>query len=274
MDSRFITCRMAATFTMLLVAQSGMAQGFDARYWVRTGVYFAQVDSTLQVSGSAGNIGSEIDFEKDLDLDEHRVLPSFSGRASLGGGWNINGDIYTLKRTGTRSISRELVVDDVVYPVGASVTSGFRSTTFRLAAGYGLVRGADHEIGASLGLHLTDFSAFIEGVGNVGMAEASLQRRKRDLLAPLPTVGLYGRFEPARNVRLAARVDYLKLRVSDYTGSLVNAEGGASVRVHRNIGIGAMYRHVNYRLDVKKERWNGGISYRFSGPLLFVEAGF
>ncbi len=259
---------------LLLSAGGAWAQSAEDKYWLRGAIYSADVDSSIAVNAINGSIGTDVDFETDLKLDERRVLPSFSGGVRLGSRWQITADIYTLKREGTRAINRELVVDDVVYPVGATISSGFRSTTYRIAAGYSFLRGQGYEAGASLGVHLTDFSVFLEGQGSVGGAGASVERRNRQLLAPLPTIGLYGSYEAVKDVTIGARVDYLKLKISDFTGALINAEAGVTWRFHENIGIGAMYRHVDYDLDVEKDNWDGGIGYRFSGPMLFVEIGF
>jgi hypothetical protein len=114
----------------------------------------------------------------------------------------------------------------------------------------------------------------LEGEGRVGDAAASVERRARSVLAPLPTVGVYGRYEPIPKLTLAARVDYLQLKISDYRGSLINVEASASYRVFPNVGIGAMYRHVDYQLDVDRDDWNGGVAYRFSGPLILWNSAF
>lgn len=258
----------------LMMGSSAAAQAVGDKYWLRAGGYYAAVDSSVQVSGNAGRIGSDIDFESDLALEDKRFLPSFTAGADLGGGWSLNVDVYTLKREGTVTLDREVVVDDVVYPLNASLTSGFRSTTGRIAAGYSFSRSDTHDVGATLGIHMTDFSVFVQGQGSVGGAGASAERRARSLLAPLPTIGLYARFEPAPKLTLSAKGDLLKLKISDYTGSLVNLEASASYRVAKNVGIGAMYRYVDYSIDVNKDYWSGGVAYRFSGPLVFFELGF
>jgi hypothetical protein len=76
----------------------------------------------------------------------------------------------------------------------------------------------------AVGLHVTQFSVALEGQGHVGSAAVQTQNRKRDALAPLPTVGLYGAYQVTPRLSLGGRVDYLSLKVSDYDGRLINAE--------------------------------------------------
>lgn len=45
-------------------------------------------------------------------------------------------------------------------------------------------------------------------------------------------------------------------------------------RVLRNLAFGVAYRYIDYDLTVPKTRYNGGINYRFSGPLLYLANSF
>ena len=38
-------------------------------------------------------------------------------------------------------------------------------------------------------------------------------------------------------------------------------------RFFRSFGLGAAYRYIDYDLNVTKSKFNGGINYRFSGPM-------
>lgn len=253
------------------IAAPAAAQQLTDKAWLQTGAYFAKVDSSVQLNAT-NIVGTEIDFEGDLEMKDRQILPSLSGGVRLGShGWLINADIYSLRRSGNASINRNIVVEDVTYPAGAAIQSRFSSTTYRIAIGNSFLRGADYELGAALGLHLTNFDVSISGQGFVGASAASTQVRRQEVLAPLPTLGLYGSFSPAPGLRLGGRVDYLKLKISDYKGGLTAAEASIAYRIHKNVGIGAMYRYVDYTLDVTKERWNGSIDYQFSGPIIFLE---
>jgi hypothetical protein len=90
----------------------------------------------------------------------------------------------------------------------------------------------------------------------------------------LPTLGLYGDFEVAPGFVLGGNIDWLKLKVGDYDGRLLNFEAKASYQVIKNVALGVMYRSVDYRVDATKPEWTGRLTYKFHGPAVFLRAGF
>ena len=80
-----------------------------------------------------------------------------------------------------------------------------------MAVGYSFIRQENLELGAAIGLHATDFEATLSGEGQIGNAAIQTQRRKRDLIAPMPTVGLYGGYAITPRLTVAGRVDYMSL---------------------------------------------------------------
>jgi len=257
------------------VASPASAQGLDDKFWFEVGFYWPKVDTTIEVSSVTNStIGTEIDFEDDLDFGDGEGLPSFTAGARLSRRFRLVGEYYSLGRSSEATLARDIVFDDVTYPVSATVASEFDSSIYRFSVGYSFVRKPNVEVGGALGLHATDFEVALEGMGTVGGSTAQVQSRRREALAPLPTLGIYGTYAVAPRVELAANVDYLSLSVGDYDGRLVNAQASVSYRVFKNVGVGVMYRYVNYRLDVEKEEWVGRLTYEFSGPAVFLIAGF
>ena len=103
---------------------------------------------------------------------------------------------------------------------------------------------------------------------------ASSQVRRKEVLAPLPTVGLYTTFQVMPRVTVNARADYLSLGIDDYDGSVLNAQASVAYRVMERVGIGVGYRYVDYDLDVDKDDYVASFDYQFWGPSVFIEIGF
>ena len=256
------------------LASQAHAQALGDRYWFEAQAYWPQVDTKISVNGAGGRIGNEIDLEGDLDLADRKALPAFSAGARIGQRWSIIGEYYGLDRSGSTSIGRDITFDDVTYSSGVTIDSGFDTKVYRVAVGYAFLQRDNFELGASLGLHVTQFKVTLQGQGHIGNATAQNEVRKRDALAPLPTLGLYGAYAFSPKLTATARVDYLSLKVGDYDGRLTNTEARLSYRVLENVGVGAGYRYVDYHLKIDKERWNGDMAYKFKGPILFVQAAF
>jgi hypothetical protein len=265
----------AAILGTAVLAAPASAQAVGDRFWISGSGFLANVDtdvrSTLAVNPGGG---TEIDLEDDLGLDDSELLPAIYAGAKLGSGFVITGEYYALNRDTTATIDRTITVDDVTYPVNASITAGFKTAIYRFTIGYSFIRNDTTEIGAAIGLHATDLEFSLSGQGSSGGAPVSVQTRRKDFLAPMPTVGLYGTFEVMPHVTINARADYLSLGIDDYDGSILNAQASISYRFTDTFGIGVGYRYVDYDLDVEKDNYVASFDYQFNGPSIFIEAGF
>jgi hypothetical protein len=265
---------MAALSLAVVFAQPAAAQRLSDTFALQVSAYFPRVDSTLQVNGTNGQIGTEIDFENDLGFDKNRTLPAFMAEWRPNDDWVLNAEYYALGRRNETIIDRELIVGDTTYPVNGTLNSGFDSDIIRFTIGNRFYQTKNFEIGAAIGLHGTDFSVFLEGEGSAAGQSASFRSESRSVFAPLPTVGLFLAWEPAPKVSIAGRFDWLSLTIDDYSGRLLNTEASAAYRVHKNIDLGVMYRRVDYRVKVRRDDWDGEVKYNFHGPALFVQIGF
>ena len=270
----FLTTGAAIGAAFLAMASSAHAQSVDDRYWLQVQAFWPDIDTTVEVSNTAGTRGTEIDLESDLKLSDRKSLPALFGGARIGDRWTIVGEYYALNRSASTSAGRDLTFDDVTFPAGVTIGSEFKTDVYRLGVGYSFVKNDKADVGVVVGLHVTQFTVGLKGQGHVGAAALSTENRKRDALAPLPTVGLYGIYQATPKITLNGRVDYLSLKVSDYDGRLVNVQASAAYRVWKNVDVGVMYRYVDYNLGIEKDRWNGEVSYTFKGPALFAQVAF
>jgi opacity protein-like surface antigen len=254
------------------------AQTLDNNYWVSAMAFFPRIDTDVRIGSSTpatpgAEIGTDIDFEQDLALDKGEILPSFSGGARFGK-VIVGADFYKLNRNGQTGLKRDITFDGVVYPANVQVRSGFDSQIYRLTVGYALVQNPTLELGAAIGAHVTRFETSLSGFASVGGQAGQTETRRRDTLAPLPTIGAFGTWKVAPRVELNGRFDWLSLKIDDYDGRLLNAQVGANYAVAKNLALGVAYRYVDYRLGIDKERWNGRVRYKLYGPAVLLQASF
>jgi hypothetical protein len=256
-------------------AAPASAQAIDDDFWIQGSGFLANVDteirSTTAINPGGGTV---IDLEDDLDFDDGELLPAIYAGARLGGGFVITAEYFALGRDSTATIDRAITVDDVTYPVNGSVTAGFDTSVYRLSLGYIFAGSETSEFGAALGLIATELDFSISGSGTVGGAPLSNQVRRKDVLAPIPTIGVFGSFEPAPRVIIGGKADYFGLGIDDYDGSILNLQASAQYRIMDNVGIGVAYRYVDYDLDVEKDTYVASFDYNFWGPSFFIEIGF
>lgn len=265
----------ASILGTIVLAAPASAQSLDDKFWIQGAGFLANVDTDARISPAANpTVGTQIDLEDDLGLDDNSLLPAIYAGARLGSGFVITGEYYSLGRDSTATIARNITIEDVTYPINGSVTAGFDTDIYRFTIGYSFIRNETVEVGAAIGFHATDLQFSLSGQGSTGGAPVSTQVRRKDVLAPMPTVGLYTTFEVMPRVTINARADYLSLGIDDYDGSLLNAQASVSYRVMDNVGIGVGYRYVDYDLDVEKPNYVASFDYQFWGPSVFLEVGF
>jgi len=268
--AQIVVVVMGVGYSCLAVAQASswsVHPALEDRWMFQLGAFFPKVDTTARLNGTGGVIGTEISFEDDLGLSDRKSMGSFLASVRLGERWRIEGEYYSLSRSGTRTISRTINWGDQSFAVNTAVASTFDTDIYRLSGGYAFVKDKQAELGVSLGLHVTDIAASLVGSGGaIGQAA--------DTLAPLPTIGVYGAYAFSPRWLLSGRIDYFSLKYGDYDGKLINLTAGFEYRVVRNVGMGAGWRYVDYDLNVTKARFNGGVNYKFSGPTLYATASF
>lgn len=250
------------------------AQTLDQDYWITAQAFIPRIDTSVQVTGNGSeNIGTDIDMERDLGLDKDEVLPEVTAGARFGR-VIVGLDYFRVKRTADAAIARDISFDDVTFPVSASVSSRFVSDIYRLTIGYAIVQNDNFELNAAIGVHATKFDTRLEGQVEIGEGIAETEVRRRDLLAPLPTIGAALTYKVAPRLELNGRFDWLSLKVDDYDGRLINTQASLTYKVLDNVGIGVAYRYVDYRVDVEKDRWTGGLRYKLHGPAIILQGSF
>jgi hypothetical protein len=230
------------------------------------GAYAPNADTTAFLNGPTGARGTSVNFEDDLNLADRKTVPALLASLRLGERWRVEGEYFSLRRNGASAIARTIDWGGNTYGAGTTVDSTFDSDVFRLSLGYSFVKDGRRELGAVLGLHATDFSASLAATG-VGV-------RTGDGLAPLPTIGVYGAYAFTPKWLLSGRLDYFSTNYNDYDGSLVNFNIGVDYRFTRHFGVGLAYRHVDYDVTATKTSFNGGMNYKFRGPMLYGVASF
>jgi opacity protein-like surface antigen len=263
-----LTCT-ALTASALAVAQQSGPQAhtwLEDRLVIQLGAYSPKVDTIFRLNGSGGQVGTEVSAEEDLGLKERNTLPAVLARLRLSERWRLEAEYLSLERENARTLSRTINWGDNSYTIGTTVNSSFNTEIYRIALGYAIVKDARMEVGLALGVHATDFSATISAT-SVGSEEG-------EVLAPLPTVGLYGLYSLMPKLLVRGRVDVFSLKYEEYDGSLVNTTLGLDYQFWRNVGLGAAWRYIDYDLGITKSSYNGGIRYKFSGPMLYTILSF
>jgi hypothetical protein len=234
--------------------------------WVEVSAFFPKVDSRLLITAADGPEGTEIDLERDLRLARRRTLPALSAGVRLDRSWSLFAEFYSVDRSREAVLDDDIVFDGVVYPASASIRSEFDSQIYRFGVSYSVFRDADSDVEISLGAHVTEFATSIEGEVTADGTTTVIERRRREVLAPLPTIGVFAKQEILPRLDLSLRADAFSLALGEFEGRIVNLQSTLSSRLAQRLSVGLTYRQIGYKLEVEKADWVGRAKYAFSGP--------
>jgi len=267
---------IGAGMAVLGISLSGLAVGQDANWNVHPalqdrwsfdlGAYSPNIKSSASLNSTTNGTGTTVNLEDMLGLSDHKTVGEIQGRVRLGEKWRIEAEYFSLNRSSSRAISKDINWGDNTYHAGTTVASQFDSDIFRLSLGYSFIKNTEGELGVAIGAHITDFTTSL-GASNVGTSA-------RDTLAPLPTIGLYGAYAFTPRWLLSGRGDIFSIKYGDYDGTLVNVTAKVDYRVSRHFGVGVGYRYVDYDVNMTKPRFTGNINYVFNGPTVYATTSF
>lgn len=261
---RLIPALLAAlTAAPALAADPLYEQGFS----VRLGGFLSTADTTLRIDAANGALGTSISLEDDLGYEKDKSLPAIDAVWRINPRHRVELGYLRLARDAQKTITGEIRFGDRVFPVNTNVNSAFDSDVWRLTYGWSFYREGGNELSLLLGVHTTKFNVKLEGSGGA-IAEAA------ERTIPLPTIGLQGSWAFSHDWRLSASAQFFSLEYDDYDGSLVSGALTADYRVNRNWAVGAGYIVNDYNLDITKGKARGSFDYQFSGPMIYVTAGF
>lgn len=273
-------CQIALALGFFFTLETAFAQDYEYhpalsdRFLFTLGAF--KSDNLFKLSASRAEQAkrSEIDFGNTIGVDENTTV--FNGQLRWKFGeemnWSLWGQYFQNNATGKAVLKKDVDWDDLTFKQGSSVGGEVKAEVIRIFIGRSLVNNQQNDFGIGFGLHNMKLSAFIEG--EVLLEDNATAFRKADASnsAPLPNLGSWYNFSPARNWLLHGRVDWMSANIGDYDGTLWNASAGVNYQFSRNFGIDASYQLFNINVNVDKSDWQGSVDLRYRGPVVSVTA--
>jgi hypothetical protein len=237
----------------------------EDRFRAEVAFFGAAFDTQLRIDPSATVLGTQVSAEDDLALDDAQYL--VLGELTL-----LPGDHHLVRlsglsarRSAQTTLDRGLVFEDDVYFRGERVDSELNLTMFGLTYGYRFIARERAELTASFGLQVSEVEANV-------VVRSRVVRDAESGVAPLPLIGLEGRFDFTDRWSLEARVQYLTANIEDVDGSIMDARGAITWRTNPHLVFGLGYRSLSIDIDSQNESTPGFVEMKISGPVLFIRA--
>jgi hypothetical protein len=227
-----------------IFAASGSVDGsrvIDDKWVIAVGGYLTEFKTDASV-GSGRVLGTSIRFEDQLGVDPDQTVFRLDGLKRFGKRHAIGFGLWTLNREGATAIDGQIEYDGNVFDVGAEINSRFDTDWLRLDWRYSLLRTDKGEAGLSAGLSVYEFETSLEGLATVsdGMGGTILQaaRAEEDVLAPVPTIGMFMNYAFRPNLILRVKADFLDLDVGDIEGKVTDTTLLFEWYFSRHAGVG------------------------------------
>jgi hypothetical protein len=237
----------------------------EDRLRIEVNLFGASPTTDLRVDESPTLPGTEINAEDDLGLEDFKLLPQVELTLLPGEHHLVRLSAFAIHRSAEKRIEKPISFDDEDYLVNERVDSLLNITMFGLTYGYRFLVHQRSEITATIGVQIADVEAN-------AVVRSRVLRESESGVAPLPLIGVEGRFDITPRIAAEARVQYLTVGIDEVDGSILDARLGVSWRFNPYLTMGLGYRTFRIDVDSQDEGTPGFVDLSVGGPLLFVRA--
>jgi hypothetical protein len=239
------------------------------RFTIGIGVYLTSFNSSIQLN-SGSLRGTRIDLEKDLGLDASQSLLRVDARYRFDRRQDLVISYYDISRSADRTLlDHQIRFGDEVFNVNSRIDSFLDTQFISLAYRYAFASGRRADLGLSLGFSVVTLRTGIAASATVGPPG---DEREADVgtdakfVAPLPLVGLHGRWRVGRKWIVEGAFQYIKLTISDITGSDTDAYIRVEYYPLPRLGFGLGYASNRIDLNpIRRPKFRGEFLYEFGG---------
>jgi hypothetical protein len=239
------------------------------KFSIQGGAFFAGLNNKVTV-GSQGT-GVAIDLEQALGLDTQNTVFRLGTlyRIDQKRRHRVDLDYLYFNRKATKTLDREVTVDNVTLAVGSRVDTTFNYQILRAAYSYSFFQDDRMDLAASFGLFVMPikFAMSAEGLRS---GEGNF-----NFTAPLPALGLRGDFAITKKWFLRTNIDFFYLEYQTFRGVLVDTRVAVDYNPWEHFGVGLGFD--NFRAGVKAENndypsvnFQGDIKTQFLGVQLYA----
>jgi hypothetical protein len=273
--NRFLVC---LGIVLLLIMQQSVAKERPWRDWptgnrlaIAAGGFWPNLDTKVRLDSSDGILGTTIDFETNLGMEESKALPIFVARWRISRRNAIDFAYFDLDRSGQAISDVTIRFGDVIFPANLPLNSFFDSEVYSAAWSYSFIHRPKTDIAFQIGLNIQDISVGIKGpFGNL--------TEEADVTAPLPTFGLSFQHFFTDKWSIDARMGIfaidIELSSGDFSGEVVSFGAGLGFDPWRRLGFRFGMEYFAVKLDIEDEDWAGALRYDWWGPTAQITFSF
>ncbi len=224
-------------------------------------VGYASLDTDGTFAADDGIIGTDIDFDNDLNFDDSEHV--YVQAAFQLGAFRLSAEYLPLDFSGNNTITRDINFGGLTFPAGTNVASDVEMNVLDFAIAFHLLNLDDGpvrlQLGPELAVKVADIDMSFRDTATAVVESVSAT-------VPVPTIGARGRVAFSDYAGVVGRIGYLEVSGNSFLDADIQLEFSPIPL----LGIFAGYRYVDVEVDEADVRINS----TFSGPYAGVLARF
>lgn len=241
------------------------------RVGVNVGSFFANLDTKVRLDGTGGVLGTSIDFEQDLGLDDTKTRIMAEGYWRFFERHRLDVSYFDLDRSGDGSSTIQIRFGDEVFQADLPLHAFLDIEVFNLGYSYSILFDEKKELALGLALSFQDIAVGLQGTQVLSGIEVS---ESESVLAPLPT--FTGRFAYAITPKwiVATSIGYFTVEVDsggdELSGDVIAVNAGVKWQLLKHFNLGLLYQYFRVDVNSKDEARQLTIDYKYKGPVLYA----
>ncbi len=243
------------------------------RFSLSLGGFITTLDSTIVLGTKETGSGIEINVEDALGLDSELTVLRGDAFVRLGSSMRHRLDFsyYDLRRSSTRTLSKELEIGGNTYPIGTTVDSSLDFQVIKGGYSYSILQDNRVDIALGGGLFVLPIDFEIKAAGRGSTAES--------ITAPLPYIHLRADIALTPKFFLRQTYELFWFRLNSFEGSMINGLIALEYNPWKYFGFGLGYNI--FRVALKAEGadypgidFTGKLELNYGGLLLYAKTWF
>ena len=244
--------------------EEAVAVAFPDTWMLRLGAYIVDGSDTQFSVSSPINVGTVIDFNRDLGGDSRDTIPRIDAYYRFNPRHRIDFTSFSIDRKGTKTLAIDppIIINGEDFS-GGSLDSDIKYTLYKLGYAYSFYHSPQIELSLSAGLNITSYDlSFSNAAG--GKVESA------GFTVPLPMFGLRMGYAitPKWSVQYVSEAFFIEFE-DTLRGALISYEISTEYKLFKNFAIGAGLARFNANVDVNDDNWEGSVSDSYRGYTLF-----
>lgn len=254
----------ALAISAALLPRVGLAQNslpaLD-RASVQIGFTAPDFDTIVRADGSTTG-GTQVHLTRDLGLENSNVVGSLSLSWRPFENHEFFLTYFNDDADATRRLDREVVFEDTVYEVDATVHSELDIDAYTFAYVWWAKNEENWALGPRLGMVYYDIGASIELTADAnGDQVTGGVREEASPKVPAPVIGGSWRWVPADDWRLKLDAGYFSTSLSDIDGSVSYINAGAEWFPWKNWGLAFNYSYQDVDVESERDAFRGDLDF-------------